>query len=60
MLQPPSCGMGKLSEVPPGIGPLPLGGRVSTNRQGVTATNCKAAGSPPPSTDTVESPTFET
>src|ERR1039458_9368235 len=40
MLQPPSCGMGKLREVPPGIGP-PVN-RVSIRRQGVAATNCCA------------------
>src|ERR1035438_3520412 len=40
MLQPPSCGMGKLRNVPPGIGP-PVN-RVSIRRQGVAATNCCA------------------
>src|ERR1022692_586496 len=45
MLQPPSCGMGKFWKVPPGMGPLPpYCGRVSTNRQGVTATNCRGDG----------------
>src|ERR1039458_9095710 len=44
MLQPPSCGMGKFWEVPPWMGPLPFGGRVSTSRHGVTATNCSGDG----------------
>src|ERR1039458_5508331 len=43
ILQPPACGMGKLWKVPPLLEPLPpCCGRVSTNRQGVTATNCRA------------------
>src|ERR1035437_3715835 len=45
MLHPPSCGMGKFWNVPPGIGPLPpYCRRVSTNRHGVTATNCSGDG----------------
>src|ERR1039458_9568720 len=58
ILQLPNCGMGKLSDVPPGIGP-PVN-RASTKRQGVTATNCRALGGTPPITETVASPTFET
>src|ERR1022692_5111601 len=47
MLQPPSCGMGKLRKVPPGIGPPLACDRVSTKRQGVTATNCSGWELPP-------------
>src|ERR1039458_5836694 len=54
MLHRPSGGMGKLSEVPPGIGP-PVR-RVSISRQGVTATNCSGAALAPRITDTVLSP----
>src|SRR5271165_234022 len=51
-----ACGRLKVSKVPPGIGPPPpYCVRVSTNRQGGTATNCNAVAAPPPTTETVAS-----
>src|ERR1039458_4068107 len=52
MLQPPSCGMGKLRKVPPGIGPPPACDRVSTKRQGVAVPSSRGGGAPAPVRET--------